>query len=228
MRARTHPIMVARQIASGRFELMRPILALTAFAVLAAASPAGAQMYPGEDVTVNPSAAGTQVLLYPGGKYGRVVHPLLMPGDNDAPIHLHMPAHRVARHSAPHAASVAAAEPALSAPAEAQPLASNEPTPPPVRTRHKRARTTLADTEAAAPMTTMDTAQPAPVETPPRAPAPKPRHVRPAPMQAAAQPPAMGSSMSDFESMPAAPQTPVRKPAPAERLPAPRPSVSPR
>jgi outer membrane protein OmpA-like peptidoglycan-associated protein len=57
--------------------------------------PAAAQMYPGADVTVNPSA-GSQVLLYPGGKYGRVVRPLLQPGEPDpyAPIRLHMPMHR--------------------------------------------------------------------------------------------------------------------------------------
>jgi outer membrane protein OmpA-like peptidoglycan-associated protein len=63
--------------------------------------PAAAQMYPGQDVTVNPSA-GSQVLLYPGGKYGRVVRPLLQPGEPDpyAPIHLHMPVHHALRHVA--------------------------------------------------------------------------------------------------------------------------------
>jgi outer membrane protein OmpA-like peptidoglycan-associated protein len=59
-------------------------------------------MYPGEDVTVNPSASGSQILLYPGGKYGRVVHPLLQPGEPypNAPIHLHMPIHHTYRHLA--------------------------------------------------------------------------------------------------------------------------------
>jgi outer membrane protein OmpA-like peptidoglycan-associated protein len=59
--------------------------------------PAAAQMYPGQDITVNPPPAGPQMLLYPGGKYGRVVRPLLQPGEADpnAPIHLHMPVHRV-------------------------------------------------------------------------------------------------------------------------------------
>jgi outer membrane protein OmpA-like peptidoglycan-associated protein len=77
---------------------------LALLAALAAGAPAQAQMYPGEDVTVNPSAAGSNVLLYPGGKYGRVVHPLLQPGEADpnTPIHLHMPVkhrvvHRVAK-----------------------------------------------------------------------------------------------------------------------------------
>ena len=51
-------------------------------------------MYPGQDVTVNPSAAGTQVLLYPGGHYMRVVPRLAQPGTRSfAPIHLHMPMH---------------------------------------------------------------------------------------------------------------------------------------
>ncbi|MGA7711284.1 MAG: hypothetical protein WCA81_05240 [Rhizomicrobium sp.] len=205
---------------------MRPIFALTALAVLCAASPAGAQMYPGEDVTVNPSAAGTQVLLYPGGKYGRVTRPLLMPGEeNNAPIHLHMPSHRQARHG--RTANVAAAEPVLSAPAEAAPLTPNEPAPPTVRARHKPAHIRLADTEAAAPITTMDTAQPAPVENMPRA--PKVRHVQPAPpppqMQAAAAAPAMGPDMSDLAGMTAPPaqRAPVRKPARTERQPAPAP-----
>jgi outer membrane protein OmpA-like peptidoglycan-associated protein len=73
--------------------------ALAAGLTLAAATPAAAQIQP--DVTVNPNASGTQVLLYPGGKYGRVVRPLLQPGerDPDAPIVLHMPRKHV-RHVA--------------------------------------------------------------------------------------------------------------------------------
>jgi outer membrane protein OmpA-like peptidoglycan-associated protein len=222
--------MVARQIAFGGFELMRPIFALTALAVLAAASPAGAQMYPGEDITVNPSAGGTQVLLYPGGQYGRVVHPLLMPGEeNTPPIHLHMPTHRLAHHGAPRSANLAAAEPTLSAPEEAAPL--TVPAAPTVKARHKSVHAMLADTEAAAPATTIDTAQPALAEAAPRAPVTKVRRVRPASppaqIQAAAQPPApaMGSDISDLEGMAAPPtqQAPVHKPARTEWSPAPTP-----
>lgn len=66
-------------------------LALT----LAAIAPAAAQMYPGEDVTVNPAAAGgPRTLLYPDGKHIRTLPPLLQPGQTSsapAPIHLHMP-----------------------------------------------------------------------------------------------------------------------------------------
>ena len=74
--------------------------ALAAGLTLAAAGPAVAQIQP--DVTVNPNASGTQVLLYPGGKYGRVVRPLLQPGERDpnAPIMLHMPRKHAVRHVA--------------------------------------------------------------------------------------------------------------------------------
>jgi outer membrane protein OmpA-like peptidoglycan-associated protein len=59
-------------------------------------SQASSQAYPGqEDVTVNSGAIGRGYLLYPGGKYGRTVRPLLQPGEKpDAVIHLHMPTHR--------------------------------------------------------------------------------------------------------------------------------------
>jgi outer membrane protein OmpA-like peptidoglycan-associated protein len=48
----------------------------------------------GNEVTVNPIAGGSGVLLYPGGQYMRVVHPALEPGETVrdlGPIHLHMP-----------------------------------------------------------------------------------------------------------------------------------------
>ncbi len=67
---------------------------------LACISAAAAQTFPGQTIVVNPSAAGSRMLLYPGGKYGRVQHELLQPGDPGpwAPIHLHMPRRHVARH----------------------------------------------------------------------------------------------------------------------------------
>jgi outer membrane protein OmpA-like peptidoglycan-associated protein len=77
---------------------MRYFLALTAFLVVAASSPAAAQSYPGEEVTVNPGAVGTQVLLYPGGQYVRIVPPLRQPGEAYGPPRLHMPGrHHLAR-----------------------------------------------------------------------------------------------------------------------------------
>lgn len=77
---------------------MRPIHMLILSCALAA-SPAAAQMYPGEGITVNPAAAGSRVLLYPGGHYMRLLPPLAQPGAGDLePIHLHMPIpHRIAR-----------------------------------------------------------------------------------------------------------------------------------
>ena len=100
--------MVAGQNEPGRFELMRYVTALAGFLLIAASSPAAAQMYPGDDVTVNPAAAGTRVLRYPGSNYVRIVPPLRQPGETTGPIRLHMPArHRLARTR--HAPAMAAA-----------------------------------------------------------------------------------------------------------------------
>ncbi len=135
---------------------MRYLFALTTFLVLAASSPAAAQMFPGEEVTVNPAAAGTQVLRYPGDKYVRIVPPLRQPGEAYGPIRLHMPArHGVARIHRPRAAIAAAApvqptrpdttlsslddfvvaRPASPAPARVEPRLKPAPmrTPPPQR-----------------------------------------------------------------------------------------------
>lgn len=105
---------------------MRYLPALTAFLAVAALSPAAAQIYPGQEVTVNSSAAGTQVLLYPGGKYERIVPVLRMPGDTNGPIHLHMPTHHhVVR--AEHAPAKVAAAPVESTPIETPPVAAVVP-----------------------------------------------------------------------------------------------------
>ena len=51
----------------------------------------------GQEIQVNPLPPGGGVLLYPGGEYSRLVPPLLNPGENGGPIHLHMPTkHHVA------------------------------------------------------------------------------------------------------------------------------------
>lgn len=101
------------------------------------AGPAFAQMYPGDNVSVNPNA-GTRVLLYPDGKHVRVVPPLLSPGAVTLkPIHLHMPtAHRrtTARHKAPHSAVAAAQAPppvAVAAPPPAAPPSTYDAQPIP-------------------------------------------------------------------------------------------------
>lgn len=91
------------------------------------AVPALAQIQP--DVTVNPNATGTKVLLYPGGKYGRVQRPLLQPGDPDpnAPIVLHMPR----KHSAPRVAKTVVKPKTDVAAATPAPPPQQDYTPPP-------------------------------------------------------------------------------------------------
>ena len=93
----------------------------------ALASQAWAQAYPGEeDVTVNSGAIGRGYLLYPGGKYGRTVRPLLQPGEKpDAVIHLHMPTHHHHR-----VATSVAANPAPVAPAPHVARTRAKPEPP--------------------------------------------------------------------------------------------------
>lgn len=65
------------------------ILSLTCIGsclVAAWAAPASAQMYPGQNVTVNMRAGGVTTLLYPDGKYARNVPELLMPGEKPRAI----------------------------------------------------------------------------------------------------------------------------------------------
>jgi len=66
------------------------------------------------DVVPAPATPGDGVLLYPGGQYGRVVHPLLQPGDPfpgtaAAPLRLHMPRKHLAKKVTPPAAPTAVA-----------------------------------------------------------------------------------------------------------------------
>jgi outer membrane protein OmpA-like peptidoglycan-associated protein len=136
------------------------------------AVPASAQqeMYPGEDVIVNP-VPGSGVLLYPGGKYGRVVRPLLQPGapfpgTNEAPIHLHMPykhvAHRVKKAPAAPPTAVATATPPAATPPPAT-TTTDQPPPP----------------ETANDIPTFETTRPQPAPQKPAA-APKPAMAKPA------------------------------------------------
>ena len=103
------------------------------------------------DVVPAPMTPGDGVLLYPGGEYGRVVHPLLQPGDPypgtaGPPLHLHMPRKHVAKKVTPPAASseVAAVDNSTSsAPssdasvtAPSTPNAATSPPPPPIDKPH--------------------------------------------------------------------------------------------
>jgi len=109
--------------------------ALLASLLLSAAlgSQASSQAYPGqEDVTVNSGAIGRGYLLYPGGKYGRNVRPLLQPGEKpDAVIHLHMPTHHrrsvaaAMPNAAPVAPRVARVARAPAKPVESPPVSTN-------------------------------------------------------------------------------------------------------
>jgi len=128
--------MVAAQSHRARFAVTR--FAAIFLAVLVLSVPALAQMYPGEDVTVNPQAAGTEVLLYPGGKYVRVLPPLREPGSQNGPIHLHMP--KTYHHH------VAKTEPAP------EPEAMSEATSPAPKPAHHRHVSVAAETPAPAPV----------------------------------------------------------------------------
>ncbi len=79
--------------AAGDMRLLR--ILMVGFGTLAF-TPAAAQMpmYPGDNVQVNPQAGGGELLLYPGGKYGRIVPRLREPGETGKPIRLHMPVKR--------------------------------------------------------------------------------------------------------------------------------------
>jgi outer membrane protein OmpA-like peptidoglycan-associated protein len=104
---------------------MKLATALGACSLLFCVLPAAAQVYPGEEVTVNPGAIGHGYLLYPGGKYGRHVGNLLMPGERPGAIRLHMPVKH--RHVARRATPPAQVASGTDAPPEA---AAVTPTPP--------------------------------------------------------------------------------------------------
>jgi len=128
------------------------ILIVTAVAAPLAVGAAAAQvpMYPGQDVSVNPSGVkGGQVLLYPGGKMARVVPPLREPEGKYGPIHLHMPV----KHRAAARVASAPPEPAISIPAESQngDTAPAETAPPPPKPAKSRRRVALTPTPSEAP-----------------------------------------------------------------------------
>jgi outer membrane protein OmpA-like peptidoglycan-associated protein len=117
--------MVPAQTDRAIADSMRNISALTAVLAIAALSCANAQSYPGEEVTVNPGAAG-QTLIDPGTGQPRYVPPLLEPGTTYGPIRLHRPVRH--RHAAPATSS-------LAAPSE---TVAEAPPPPVHKTRKAR------------------------------------------------------------------------------------------
>ena len=97
------------------------------------AAPAWAQLATGNEVSVNPTASAGTTLLYPGGQYARVVHPLLQPGQkatDSGAIALHMPDRNAVRAAAAPAPrhAVAAAQAPKPAP---KPAARTAAAPPP-------------------------------------------------------------------------------------------------
>jgi outer membrane protein OmpA-like peptidoglycan-associated protein len=126
----------------------------------------------GSDVTVNPVVRGGGTLLYPGGQYMRVVHPLLQPGEtarDTGVVHLHMPAKRSAVSHKIEAASDQAPKPVRQARVEPQPESKPEPKPkpaPPAREAKavptpKPIRQARAEPQTAAVATVPATNQPA-------------------------------------------------------------------
>ncbi len=197
--------------------------ALAAGLTLAAAGPAAAQIQP--DVTVNPNASGTQVLLYPGGHYGRVVRPLLQPGERDpnAPIVLHMP--RKHRHIAQ-----AKPKPRLETAAAAPPKEQAPPDTVPVSALPKESAASLLADEPIKPSPAkprpVAKKQVAAVQPPPPKPAVAPKQAAPKQVVAAKAPPpkknAASSSqdvsafvLSGDQSQPAAQPPAASQPAPA-------------
>jgi len=92
------------------------------------------------EVQVNPVRPGGNVLLYPGGEYGRSVPSLLYPGERSGPIRLRMPGERRTRIAS--AEPRAAARPVTPRPVEIKPapkpapapkIAKAAPPPPPPR-----------------------------------------------------------------------------------------------
>jgi outer membrane protein OmpA-like peptidoglycan-associated protein len=107
---------------------------------LLATAAAGAQSYSGQqDVSVDYSAslAGSQVLLYPGGQYGRIVRPLREPGEFTGPVKLRKPGKKAASKTIERPA-FAPASTGRSAVAPPPPRLEAE-APPPVKAPPKRA-----------------------------------------------------------------------------------------
>jgi outer membrane protein OmpA-like peptidoglycan-associated protein len=95
---------------------------------LLAAGSACAAVQTGNEISVNPVTGSSGTLLYPGGQYMRVVHPLLQPGEKTGPIHLHMPGQGSARMGTARSRVPAASAPAVRTAVAAPP---RETAPPP-------------------------------------------------------------------------------------------------
>ena len=159
---------------------------LLAGVCVAGLSPAAALAYTG-DVSVNPVAGTSGVVLYPGGQYMRVLHPLAQPGEtakDDGTIRLHMPSKASARR-----AVVARSEAAPAPEAAPEPKPASKPAP--ARQVAKAAPPPPAAPVPPPPASDYSPFRPQPTG-PSAAPAPKPAEApKPAPKQqiARAEPP---------------------------------------
>lgn len=158
---------------------MRKVLALTVSLAVASLVAAAAQ---GQAVTYNP--AGTQVLIDPGTGQQRVVPPLLMPGEDSAPIRLRKPAKH---HASPQPASSAASEPSSTVASAPPPRHTPRPAPAP-----------QAAPQASVPNYPAMVTQTLSAPTKPH-PAPPPRTATAAPPQHPA--PALQASVPDYSTM---------------------------
>jgi outer membrane protein OmpA-like peptidoglycan-associated protein len=200
------------------------ILSLTLGTALCAA-PVLAQMYPGQGITVNPRAAGSQVLLYPGGQYVRLVPPLVQPGAPPSglePIYLHMPVpHRVARI---HHTSHVAALPDTTTPIDqsAPPVATDtapsvDTAPTPAPTHHRKHKTEIA-AAAPPPDISADTAPAATDTVPSVDTAPPPAPTRHSKHQTAVADTSANTTIPfSFDGTAAAPPKPEPKTTPAPK-----------
>jgi outer membrane protein OmpA-like peptidoglycan-associated protein len=183
-----------------------------------------AQVYPGQEVTVNPGAFGNGYLLYPGGKYGRHVGPLLQPGEKLGAVHLHMPvkhkivvAKRVKKKTEP-ATAAAAPDNQFASSDDQQPLTVTSPgMPVPRPAKHPKAAPPPPADTASAPDTQFASAPdmnaaPAPVPAKPA------RHAKPAPVPATA-PETQFASAPDMNMA----SSPAPIPAPRKAAPPPKP-----
>jgi outer membrane protein OmpA-like peptidoglycan-associated protein len=159
----------------------------------------------GLEVRVNPSAAGgtSNVLLYPGGEYSRVVPQLLYPGQKNGPIALHLPTKR--------RVSVARTPETAPAPEAATPAPEAAPAPKPKPKPKKVAKAEPAAPAPAQPSEQYDNSGYTSFANPnnfanvfgsgaPAKPAPKPTAPKPAPAPtqvAKASPPPAPASASE-------------------------------
>lgn len=197
------------------------LFALAIFCSAAAAAPAAAQTYPDADVVVNPSSSGSQVLLYPGGKYGRVTGELLQPGEADpnAPIHLHMPVHHAVRPVTHVARAKPKTEVATTAPTQPRPVKISRPPAAPSHQQQQAMSFSDLPSESASSLVAPTKSAPVtkkPVVTPPpRTPAPPPKvAAAKKPVKEVSLPGAAPSEpMSFLSGTGAAPTTTPSKPA---------------